>query len=394
MNGETSSLTRILFVDDSKVMLKTASKILRAEFDVITAVDGDDAWSKLELDPDIQVLFTDINMPGTDGYGLLKKVRMADDPGLRGMPVIMVTGADDAESARVKAMERGATDFIDKRALSAELLPRARAHAKYQRMTRQLQAQSTLDPLTGLANEAGFLARLEQDISYARRHAQELAIMRVEIEGLSTTFQDIGEGIVEQVVMHVANLIRARIRHEDTAGRIGLGGFAISAPGGHRQGIEAEAAKLQRQAAEIVFDIDGQAFPLVLHTAVIGAEAGAWSTPQDAMLRCQMMLDDERERTAAAAARAHVEQIQTARPAPEPTPQIAQIEAKEPVTAEATPATEPQWIDRRRDQPQPGATRPIIRKTLNALQRSLSYLWSMGAKQARRLARFLRKLLG
>ena len=38
MNDEAKSSTRILFVDDSKVMLKTASKILGTEFDVITAV--------------------------------------------------------------------------------------------------------------------------------------------------------------------------------------------------------------------------------------------------------------------------------------------------------------------------------------------------------------------
>ena len=140
MSAQASPSTRILFVDDSKVMLKTAAKILKAEFEVITAVDGNDAWAKLEKDHDIQVLFTDINMPDCDGYELLKFVRTSDDPGLNAMPVILVTGADDDQTARQTALDRGATDFINKKSLGEELLPRARAHARYQRISRKLRA--------------------------------------------------------------------------------------------------------------------------------------------------------------------------------------------------------------------------------------------------------------
>ena len=272
MNGEPSSLTRILFVDDSKVMLKTASKILSAEFDVVTAVDGEDAWEKLGRDPDIQVLFTDINMPKCDGYALLKKVRTADEQGLHNMPVILVTGADDDETGRQTALDQGATDFLNKRFVNTELLPRARAHAKYERITLQLQAQSTLDPMTGLANETGFLERLEQDIAYARRHRLELTLMRVEIDGLVATYERRGNEVVDQIVVHVANLIRKRIRKEDTAARIGLGGFAISVPGGQLDGVEAMAAYLHDQVAVTALEVDGQRVSISLSTAVISAE--------------------------------------------------------------------------------------------------------------------------
>lgn len=289
MNGESESLTRILFVDDSKVMLKTASKILGTEFDVITAVDGDDAWAKLERDPEVQVLFTDINMPGTDGYALLERVRSCAERGLHAMPVIMVTGADDDEAARQLALERGATDFINKKSLSTELLPRARAHAKYQRITLQLQAQSTLDSLTGLPNEHGFADRLAQDIAYARRHGLELDLMRVEIEDLATIFQRRGEAMADHMVLQVANLIRGRIRKEDTAGRIGQGGFAVSFPGGHADGIEHLASWLHEQARAVV--VDGYAFPIALRTAVVSSGPGAWNDTQDALNHGQAALD-------------------------------------------------------------------------------------------------------
>jgi len=418
MNSGPSSLTRILFVDDSKVMVKTASKILSAEFDVVTAVDGDDAWGKLGRDHDIQVLFTDINMPKCDGYELLKKVRTADDPGLHNMPVILVTGADDDDSARQTALDRGATDFLNKRFVSTELLPRARAHSKYQRITKQLQAQATLDPLTGLANESGFLGRLEQDIAYARRHGQGLALMRVQIDDLGAMYERRGNEVVDQIVVHVANLIRKRIRDEDTAAHIGLGGFAISLPGGHLDGIEAMAANLHSQAAFNVLEVDGKRFPITLTTAVVSTEDGVWVSTVDALERCEAVLDRARERVPTPAAPAKVAQPRPAAPAaaparaktkaPEPTAAktTAKIKAPEPAAAttiaktkapepaETTPAYESLRRDPLREQPKEVQPQEVPRKAPHMLQRLIASLRTFGANQRVRLARFLKRLGG
>lgn len=312
MSAQASPSTRILFVDDSKVMLKTAAKILKAEFDVITAVDGNDAWAKLEKDHDIQVLFTDINMPDCDGYELLKFVRTSDDPGLNAMPVILVTGADDDQTARQTALDRGATDFINKKSLGEELLPRARAHARYQRISRQLQARSTIDPVTGLANEHGLVDRLEQDIAYARRHEHELALIRIEIDHLVALYEARGNQVVEPIVIQVADLIRSRIRKEDTAAHIGLGGFAISVPGGQLQGVEAMATWLREHAQAMSMNIDGHQLGITLTTAVVGNEAETWINAADALARSQAAIDHVRQQATRERARRKAEE-QTAR---------------------------------------------------------------------------------
>lgn len=311
MSAQASPSTRILFVDDSKVMLKTAAKILKAEFDVITAVDGNDAWAKLEKDHDIQVLFTDINMPDCDGYELLKFVRTSDDPGLNAMPVILVTGADDDQTARQTALDRGATDFINKKSLGEELLPRARAHARYQRISRQLQARSTIDPVTGLANEHGLVDRLEQDIAYARRHEHELALIRIEIDHLVALYEARGNQVVEPIVIQVADLIRSRIRKEDTAAHIGLGGFAISVPGGQLQGVEAMATWLREHAQAMSLDIDGHQLGITLTTAVVGNAPDIWVNAADALARSQAAIDHARQQAARERARRKAEEQAT-----------------------------------------------------------------------------------
>lgn len=391
MNGEPSTSTRILFVDDSRVVLKTAYKILSAEFDVITAVDGDDAWKKLALDPDVQVVFTDINMPGTDGFGLLKKVRTAEDPGMHAMPVILVTGADDDESARQLALERGATDFLNKKFMSTELLTRARAHAKYQRIALQLRAQSTVDPQTWLANEQGFLIRLEQDIAYARRHGDELALMRVEIDDMAATLQGLGDAVVEQIVMQVANLIRKRIRVEDTAGRIGQGSFAISLPGGHLDGIAAMAAFLHDQAAHAL-KVDGQAFLISLTTAVISTGQGVWTSTLDALDRSEAELERTRQRLPRPALPKVVKPPQPVVPAA--TVARTPTKVEEPAAEQATPTYEPPRLDELRFKPKQRPTREVVRKKPSVWRRLLSFLRLHGASLRARLRRFLRKLVG
>ena len=391
MNADGRTSTRILFVDDSKVVLKSAYKILSAEFDVITAVDGDDAWKKLGLDPEVQVVFTDINMPGTDGFGLLKMVRSAEDPGMHAMPVILVTGADDDESARQLALERGATDFLNKKFMSTELLTRARAHSKYQRIALQLRAQSMVDPQTGLANEQGFVVRLEQDIAYARRHGDELALMRVEIDDLAATQLSLGDAVVEQIVLQVANLIRKRIRVEDTAGRIGHGSFAISLPGGHLDGIEAMAAFLHDQAAHAL-KVDGQVMLISLTMAVISTRQGVWKSTLDALDRSEAELERTRQRLPKPAVPKGVKEPQPEVPAS--TPLLAATREAEPANAQATPTYEPPRLDALRFKPRPRPTREVIEKKPNVWRRLLSFLRLHGARLRARMSRFLRKLVG
>ncbi|KAA2284478.1 GGDEF domain-containing response regulator [Arenimonas fontis] len=269
MSEQAGARARILVVDDSRLMRKAALKMLGDEFDIVTGDDGLDAWAKVEADHAIQVVFTDLNMPRLDGYGLLEKIRSAEDSGIQGLPVIVVTGAEDDEKARMKALDRGATDFISKPFTASDLIARARAHATYTRVTRRLQEAITLDPTTGLANRAGFVDRLQQDIAYARRHQQPLSLMQVEIEDFRRFFLQHGREAADALLQHVGRLLRGRIRKEDTAGRIGLGAFGLSLPGGQEAGIIALVDWLRERLASAPPVIAGEPRQVRLLTAVM-----------------------------------------------------------------------------------------------------------------------------
>jgi two-component system cell cycle response regulator len=272
MADGSESRTRILVVDDSKLMRKAALKMLGDEFDIVTADDGLQAWLVLEEDRGIQVVFTDLNMPNSDGYDLLKKVRGSEDGELASLPVIVVTGAENDEAARMSALDLGATDFITKPFTSSDLVARARAHAAHRKETKALQAQSTFDPLTGLANRPGFMQRLQQDLAYARRHHQALSIVRLEIDDFRRMFLNYGREVAESVVRQVAERLHARIRKEDTAARIGLGSFALSLPGGQAVGIAGMISRLRAELIEHApTDEAGLVIAITLSASVLGA---------------------------------------------------------------------------------------------------------------------------
>ena len=393
MTGEPSPLTRILVVDDSKLMVKAAQKMLGSEFDIATASDGLDAWEKLTRDTAIQVVFTDLNMPRLDGYELLQKVRTAADAGLQNLPVIVVTGADNDESARMKALDLGATDFITKPFTSSDLVARARAHAKYQRITKQLQSQTTLDALTGLSNKAGFIDRLQQDIAYARRHHQALTLVRLEMTDLRALFLKHGRETAEQLVVHVAQLLQSRIRKEDTAARISLGGFAISTPAGKQEGIEGWVRRLREELTGSPPEIGGVLMPIALSAAVISAELQHWPSAQDAMDRSQALLDAGMEAEAAAAAEAEASAM-AGDEAEAPAASAPSPERAPATTAAAKPAAAPVLIDPLLARLAQGERQEVAAQLPQILQRLVPVFRLLGPKQRSQLVQFLQKLGG
>jgi two-component system sensor histidine kinase/response regulator len=97
---------KILIIDDENLVLVTTAMLLnQANMKVITAKSGMEGMALAEKEkPDIVLL--DIQMPEMDGWNVLARLK-ADDR-LAGIPVVLFSGDDSAESVRL-AKERGAS---------------------------------------------------------------------------------------------------------------------------------------------------------------------------------------------------------------------------------------------------------------------------------------------
>ena len=123
---------RILIADDEPSVRDSVGYALRQEgFDVILAVDGDDAEQKIGgEDPAFDLLILDIMMPGRSGLDLCRDVR-----GRSPVPIILLT-AKDAEVDKVVGLEVGADDYVTKPFSVRELLGRVRAQLRRRELDR------------------------------------------------------------------------------------------------------------------------------------------------------------------------------------------------------------------------------------------------------------------
>jgi len=101
----------IMTVDDSASVRQMVSFTLRqAGYEVVEAVDGKDALSKLDGNP-VHMVITDLNMPNLDGIGLIREVRK--DPVNRFVPIVMLT-TESQDSKKQEGKAAGATGWIVK----------------------------------------------------------------------------------------------------------------------------------------------------------------------------------------------------------------------------------------------------------------------------------------
>src|SRR5215471_14317489 len=135
-----SQTLKVLIVDDEASQRAGLAGMVKAWGMVAeTASDGVEALEKLEQLP-IDVVLTDLNMPGMDGYTLLDKLQQSPDS----PPAIVLTAFGTMEAAVKTVHELGAFWFLEKpiqaSALEA-LVRRAASHGRLRNDNRNLETQ-------------------------------------------------------------------------------------------------------------------------------------------------------------------------------------------------------------------------------------------------------------
>lgn len=227
---------KVLVCDDSKLVRVTAKKMLASKFDLVLAVDGEDAWEKLQQDPGIQVVFTDLGMPKLDGFGLIEKVRQCQNDKINQIPLIVITGAKEDESVKKRIFDIGATDFITKPFKATELVARADTHIQYQRTKDNLTAHTNIDPGTGVLNKQAIIEQLVKDQAFAQRHKEHLVMCLLSLDNFDAWYKKLGERNVQLVMKQTASLFRSILRQEDSIGRYSKGDFMVCLPATDQSG--------------------------------------------------------------------------------------------------------------------------------------------------------------
>jgi diguanylate cyclase (GGDEF)-like protein len=222
--------TRLLVIDDSSTVRITARKFFGIEFDILLATDGADGLNTLEADDTIDIIFTDLVMPVMDGFEFLKQLRSHKKAHIRNLPVVVMTGAENPDTAKEKALSLGATDFITKPFQNvADIRILAQSYVKIHN-DKNREHKVTNDPLTGMLNHAGFHTQLDKEIAFTSRHRYNISLMTIEIDRYKELFISMGRTSTETLIKRIAEILSSNVRKEDSIARTGLAQFSISVP--------------------------------------------------------------------------------------------------------------------------------------------------------------------
>ena len=153
---------KILVVDDEPdlepLMLQRMRRdIRRGQYEFVFAHDGNEALQRLNEHEDVDMVLSDINMPGMDGLTLLEQIPQVD-PEIR---AVMVSAYGDMKNIRT-AMNRGAFDFVTKPIDFEDL--RVTIERTLRHMMEWREALASRDKLVALQNELDVAQKIQQSV--------------------------------------------------------------------------------------------------------------------------------------------------------------------------------------------------------------------------------------
>ena len=286
-----NSKPRILIVDDSRIVRATIIKRIKDVVDIREDVDGEEGWHTLVMDPTIQLLISDLMMPKLDGYGLLERVRASKINRIHNLPVIIISGDED-ESARTRARELGASDFITKGMNAVEMISRIQAvvpslKEKERRKSEVKQEEAALkgqlDPVTGLPTLEVLVAEGGKTFADAKKRNQDIAVLQLALDNFKTIAARYGDKVSERMRALIAKMLLSKMRKDDMVVAIVDDRFAIFSLSTSTEATLGLAKRLCETVASSKINYRGATIKLTASIGLIDTAADDVETLEEAL---------------------------------------------------------------------------------------------------------------
>ncbi len=221
----------ILIVEDDDAIRSSIHEFLTtSDFKVFSAPSAEEAFEIIKSGT-IQIVITDILLPGKDGLQLTSQIKQNHD-----IDVIVMTGYSENYSYE-EAINKGASDLVFKPFRLEELLLRLKRVLKERRLTRErnrilskLENLAITDGLTKLYNLRHFYNLLEIEIDRCRRYGHSLALLLADIDNFKVYNDTYGHLEGDKVLVKIGQIIRSCLRTMDSAFRYGGEEFTVILP--------------------------------------------------------------------------------------------------------------------------------------------------------------------
>ena len=265
---------KILVVDDNPLNIRLLQDILEDEGYCVETSD------KSTMVPDMvragkhDVILLDVMMPEMDGFQVCHLLK--EDPGLKDIPVIMVTARTEGDAVK-RGLEEGAFDYIKKPIDEVEVVARVQSALRYKEQQDQLKEMAYRDGLTGLFNHGLLIDLFDKEYRKQEREQGMIAFVMLDIDFFKKVNDTCGHPVGDMVLQKMAGILTRSTRSNDIVGRYGGEEFAIVIPGTTREDLCSMCERIRQGVAEEIFVSAGDEIRI---TISIGA---CWKGPMDNM---------------------------------------------------------------------------------------------------------------
>jgi two-component system, chemotaxis family, response regulator WspR len=269
--GLTTYKTRVLLVDDQRMIGEAVRRMLGSDIEFHLVVDPAEAVdTALRIAP--TVILQDLVMPGTDGFALIEAYRARS--ALCDVPVIVLSSKEDPK-LKAQSFAVGANDYMVKLPDQVELLARVRYHSaayisslqrdeafralrasqlELANANIELQRMAAMDALTGLANRRRFDETIGNEWQRGQRDQRPLALLMCDVDSFKAYNDTYGHPAGDLCLKKVGAVLTEHLkRPADLSARYGGEEFAILLPDTSLEGAltVAEACRAQLEALAI-----------------------------------------------------------------------------------------------------------------------------------------------
>jgi len=138
----------ILAVDDTPENIDIISEVLRDDYNVVVALNGEEALEIFDDGPMPDVVLLDVMMPGMDGFEVCKKIR--ERWSASELPVIFISALDGQED-RLKGFDAGGNDYLTKPIIVDELRKKVELTVEHRTISKRLQQEADFVRSTAMA---------------------------------------------------------------------------------------------------------------------------------------------------------------------------------------------------------------------------------------------------
>lgn len=125
-----------------------------------------------------------------------------------------------------------------------------------EQLLRQLYEASVTDALTGANNREHFDSQLRMELSFARRHGTDLAVVMFDVDHFKRVNDTFGHPVGDEVLVEISKATRRLVRNEDVFARYGGEEFVLILRGIALDGARVVGERLRERIAELSITTD------------------------------------------------------------------------------------------------------------------------------------------